>query len=463
MSTERPTGDRPPAQNSGGAESTRSGVALILAATVVSAASSFFVLMIVASALGPADYAQFNVFWGAMFMIIAMLFGVQQEATRGVAKQRARGADPDPATLPLNDGGALATRNTIARPSTSVFVYASWLAAALLVLLGVSSIWWAGPVFGPGGGSWGWPLAIAVAAYTVTAAANGILAGARQWRAFAALALLDGVIRFVAVATVLALQLGATALVWAVALPVPLSFMVMIPFVARKIREYSVIGISVGQLSANIARTLTASTSTSVLINGFPVFVSLFGRADQATLGAVMLAVTLTRAPILVPLNALQSMLISRLSSASAGRGRLLTTILGAIVIVTALVALGAWAFGGPVLRTFFGAGFVLQPVTLAGLVVAAGCLGFLTATGAGALSANRHSWFAAGWLTAALLALAMLALAPGPIELRVTLALIAGPLVGASVHAIALQGTAPSHTSQATDGEHRLTERERP
>lgn len=54
-------------------------------ATAVSAASSFLVLMLVAGALGPAAYAQFSVFWGALFMLIAMLFGVQQEATRGVS------------------------------------------------------------------------------------------------------------------------------------------------------------------------------------------------------------------------------------------------------------------------------------------------------------------------------------------------------------------------------------------
>ena len=398
----------------------RSGLLLVLAGTVVSAASSFVVLLIVAPALGPAQYAQFSVYWGALFMIVAVLFGVQQESTRGVAAARA--AAEVPAARP---GG----------PVTSVLAFALVLAATLLLAIGATSPAWSGVLFGAGAGGWGLPLAIAVASYALVAAVNGILAGTGRWGAFALLAVIDGALRLALVALALALDLGGTALAWAVALPFPVSLAVVLLGNRRAVRAHAAVAGTTGALAANTARTLTASVATAVLINGFPVFLSAFGRTDQATLGAVILAVTLTRAPILVPLTALQSMLIARLSAAREGRTRTLLVVLAIVAALAALVAGAVWAWGGPLLARFFGAGFVLAPATLAGLVAAAGALGVLTATGAAALALERHTVFAAGWVLAAAVALALLALLPLSLEARVVLALLVGPLLGAALH----------------------------
>ncbi|PRI10214.1 hypothetical protein [Leucobacter massiliensis] len=397
---------------------TRSGLILVLAGTVVSAASSFIVLLIVAPALGPAGYAQFSVYWAALFMVVAVLFGVQQESTRAVAAAPATDED-DPARGPL----------------TSVLAFALVVAATLLVAVGASSPVWSEALFGPGAGGWGFPLALAVASYALVAATNGILAGSGRWGPFSLLAVIDGALRLALVALALALGLDGTALAWAVAIPFPVSLAIVVLGNRRVIRARAIVAGTPGRLAANTARTLAASVATAILINGFPVFLSLFGRTDAATLGAVILAVTLTRAPILVPLTALQSMLIARLSAVREGRGRLLAAVLGIVAALTGLVAAFVWLWGGPLLARFFGEGFVLSSATLAGLVAAAGALGVLTATGAAALARERHTAFAAGWLAAAVLALALLALLPLPLEARVVIALLAGPLLGAVVH----------------------------
>ncbi|QIM19291.1 hypothetical protein G7066_13240 [Leucobacter coleopterorum] len=122
------------------ATNARSGLALVLTGTVVSAASSFIVLLIVAPALGPADYAKFSVYWSALFMVVAILFGVQQESTRGVAAAQ----------------GTVTGSTTSARHhKTSVLRFALLIAAALLVLVGATSPLWSEALFGSGTATWG--------------------------------------------------------------------------------------------------------------------------------------------------------------------------------------------------------------------------------------------------------------------------------------------------------------------
>lgn len=412
----------------------RSGLTLVLAGTVISAASSFIVLLIVAPALGTAGYANFGVYWGALFMVVAILFGVQQESTRGVAAAQ---------TATLADAAQAAPK-----PTTSVLRFALIIAATLLVVIGATSPLWSEALFGPGSATWGVPLAVAVAAYVLVAATNGILAGTGLWASFALLAVIDGVLRLGLVALALGLGLDGTALAWAVAIPFPVSLAVVFFSKARTIRANTLIAGAPSKLAANMSRTLTASVAAAILINGFPVFLSLFGRTDKDHLGAIILAVTLTRAPILVPINALQSMLIARLSGTKEGRARTLALVLLVIAALTALVAAAAWIWGAPLLDIFFGKGFVLSGATLAGLVAAAGCLGVLTATGAAALALERHSLFAAGWVVAAVFALATLALLPAELDTRIVLGLVAGPLLGAGVHLTALRTRKPQQQS---------------
>lgn len=411
------------------------GLALVLGGTVLSAASSFIVLLIVAPALGPEGYASFSVYWGAMFMLVAVLFGVQQETTRGVAAYAA-------ALTPTTQGGSGASSQEArsrASRTTSTLVYAAVIAVTLLVVIGGSGSLWSERLFGAGAGSWAIPLAVAVAAYVVVAAVNGILAGTETWGPFALLAVIDAVLRLAFVGVVLVGDWGGTALAWAVALPFPLSLAVVFMLRRSHLLTHARVAESRGQLTANIGRTVAASVATAVLINGFPVVLSLVGGAGQAELGAVVLAVTLTRAPILVPLTALQSMLISRFSGAPAGRTKLLLVVVAVIAVLTSLVALFVWAWGGQLLAMFFGDGFVLAPGVLAALVAAAGCLGVVTATGAAVLATGNHTMFAVGWITAAVLAVAVVAIPFAGLGERVALALVIGPLVGAALHALSL------------------------
>lgn len=425
-----------PVVDSGASRGSSRGLALVLGGTVLSAASSFIVLLIVAPALGPEGYASFSVYWGALFMLVAVLFGVQQETTRGVAAySAAQGGSVGGAR---GAGDARGARSGAGR-TTSTLAYAAVIAVTLLVVIAGSGSLWSERLFGSGAGTWAIPLAVAVAAYVVVAAVNGILAGTETWGPFALLAVIDAVLRLLFVVVVLIGDWGGTALAWAVALPFPLSLAVVFMLRRSHLLAHARVAESRGQLTANIGRTVAASVATAVLINGFPVVLSLVGGAGQAELGAVVLAVTLTRAPILVPLTALQSMLISRFSGSPAGRTKLLIAVVVVIAALTALVALFVWAWGGALLAMFFGDGFVLAPAILAALVAAAGCLGIETATGAAVLSTGNHTMFAVGWIVAAVVAVAVVAIPFAGLGERVALALVVGPLIGSALHAFAL------------------------
>ena len=393
----------------------QTSILLVIVATAVSGASGFITLLIVAPPLGPAGYASFSVYWAALFMVVGVLFGIQQETTRAVA-----------------DAGG---RETVSSGGSSVLRFAGILGAAVLVSVVATSLLWAEPLFGEGKSGWAFALSIAVASYVGVATLNGVLAGSGHWGGFAAIPLIDGLLRVVLVAIALWLGADGTAIAWAVALPIPISFVAVGLAHWSVVRSHSVVRESYGAFAFNASRTIVASTSNAVLVTGFPLILSLVASDDRAALGAVVLALTLARAPILVPLTVLQSMLIARFS-ASPGRARklMITLMLGLVVFAPVLGAItGLWGEG--VLVWLFGEGFAVQGALLTWLVIASGCLGLLTVTGARVLAAGRHTVFASGWAIACVLAIATVAFTPGDIGVRTVIGLIAGPLVGVAVH----------------------------
>lgn len=403
----------------------------VLGATVLSAASSFLVLLIVAPALGPAAYATFAVYWSALFLVVGVLFGVQQETTRAVAQQKVSAPD-------------------VIHRRASPMRFAAVLGAALLVLLAATGSLWSAPLLGVGHESWAIPLAIATAAYVGVAALNGILAGRGAWNPFAAIPVIDGVLRLALVIAVLWQGWGGAALAWAVAIPFPVSFLVVYLGHRRFVRAYGEVAESYRELAANFSRTVLASAATALLVNGFPVVLSIFGRSEPALLGAVVLALTLTRAPILMPLTALQSMLIAKFSSSTQSTAKFRAMVLLGIVLATAVLAAAAGVWGTAILGWIFGEAFALNGWLLAGLVAASGCLGLLTVTGASALAAEKHNVFAVGWVCGALAAVTLVAVVPFGVGTRTVVALTVGPLLGALVHLLATRSGRSTQTQDA-------------
>ncbi|SHW49091.1 membrane protein [Mycobacteroides abscessus subsp. abscessus] len=145
---------------------------------------------------------------------------------------------------------------------------------------------------------------------------------------------------------------------------------------------------------------------------------------------------TLTRAPLLVPLTAMQGNLIAHFVD-----NRRLRALLTPALVLAGLGTLAVLAAGllGPwLLRTLFGPEYTASGALLAWLTAGAVAIAFLTLTGAATVAAALHRAYAVGWVSATVAA-ALLLLLPLDLQTRTIVALMCGPLVGIVVHLAAL------------------------
>jgi O-antigen/teichoic acid export membrane protein len=177
---------------------------------------------------------------------------------------------------------------------------------------------------------------------------------------------------------------------------------------------------------------------------GFPVLLKLTSAELGAQGGVIILAVTLTRAPLLVPLTAMQGNLIAHFVDERSNRIRALlapAAIVGAIgaVGVAAAAVVGPW-----LLRVAFGPQYQASSALLAWLTAAAVAIAMLTLTGAAAVAAALHRAYSLGWVSATA-ASGLLLLLPLSLQTRTVVGLLCGPAVGIGVHLVALSRAARS------------------
>ncbi|SEB00338.1 Membrane protein involved in the export of O-antigen and teichoic acid [Leifsonia sp. 21MFCrub1.1] len=380
--------------------------------------------------IGAAGYGLFSVFWSALFLVVGILFGLQQEATRVVAHQRAAPLDPG------------STR--------SIWRFAAVVSLVVGAVIMLLAPLWAVPSLGQDHSQLAWFVAVGAAMNGLVAATSGVLAGAAMWPHLAAIVALDGVLRLTFVLTVLSFTSDVTALAVAVILPFPVSLLVVGLAGGRRLIVSGQVSVAYRRLASNSARTMLAAGATAVLINGFPLFLSFFaGPQSHALLGSLVLAVTLTRAPVLVPLMALSSYLVSRFSHQPERAGRLAAVLLAGLAGLVGVLCLGTWLWGEPVLRWIFGPTFIITSGVLTALVASSGMIGALFVSGSLVLSRDRHGLYAAGWVVASLVSLGVLFF-PLPLPERTALSLAAGPLIGLAIH---LVGTAVLRSGRARTG----------
>ncbi|MEB0201768.1 hypothetical protein QN354_08360 [Cryobacterium sp. 5I3] len=391
----------------------------VLAATVVSGVSGYLVIWLVARSLGAADYSVFGVFWSGLFLIVGILFGIQQETTRSTADSVAHDID--------------------APVRSSMWVFAACAAIVVILSVGVTAILWAPATLGVDNVGLVVQIALGAGGNAVVATISGVLAGAGLWRQLAAIIAIDGVLRILSVGVVLGAGGDTASLAWAVILPYPISLGLVFLFAGTSFQHFTKSGLAYRRLIANSAQTMLGASATAVIINGFPLLLAFFALAtEKAELGALILAITITRAPVLVPLMALQSYLITRFT-VLASPWRLIGQALALICIVMAVLGAatlfwGTWAFASVI-----GADFALSTSALVPLVVSSGFVGSLCVTGPALLARGEHRSYAVGWVLASVVAVGML-FVPVSLEGRAALALSLGPIVGLVFHLAALR-----------------------
>jgi O-antigen/teichoic acid export membrane protein len=396
----------------------RSSVARVGTATAVTAVCGYAVVYLAARDLAPAGFSVFAVFWGAFGLVTGAANGLLQETTREVRAAGYAEMLPDARTHPLRVaalvgiGAAAVIAGSSPLWSGRVFAQAHWLSVALL--------------------------SVGLAGFCLHATLLGMLAGTNRWTQYGSLMVTDAVIRVaVATATVL-IGWGLVGFLWATVAGA-LAWLIMI---AASPTTRAAAGLLTPGGAATFLRgaahSITAAGASAILVMGFPVLLKVTSSQLGAEGGVVILAVTLTRAPLLVPLTAMQGNLIAHFVDQRTARLRALLAPAGLVAAVGAVGVLAAGLVGPWLLRAAFGPDYHTAGALLAWLTAAALAIAMLTLTGAATVAAALHRSYALGWVSATVAAMLLLLL-PLPLETRTVVALMCGPLVGIGVHLIAL------------------------
>ena len=309
--------------------------------------------------------------------------------------------------------------------------------AAAVVIAG-SSPWWSGRVFAEARWLSVGLLSVGLAGFCLHATLLGMLAGTDQWTRYGALMVTDAVIRVTVATATFVIGWGLEGFLWAtVAGAVAWLIMLVSSSAARATARLQTPGRPATFLRG-AAHSLTAAGASAILVMGFPVLLKLTSNELGAQGGVVILAVTLTRAPLLVPLTAMQGNLIAHFVDERTGRLRALIAPAEIIGGIGAAGVLAAGVVGPWLLRVGFGPQYHASGALLAWLTAAAVAIAMLTLTGAATVAAALHRAYSLGWV-AATVASGLLLLMPLPLETRTVVALLCGPLVGIGVHLVAL------------------------
>ncbi len=394
----------------------------IMAASITAAASSLLITVISARTLTVAQNKEFLVFWGFMFGVFGVISGIQTESTRAaLAGARIRGTAESAGRAPRR-AGILTTALLLG------------LVIALLTLL-------AAPAWAPRLTPSTRPLIAALIAagvwgYAGQASLSGILAGTRRWNLYSTLMAAEALLRLLlalAVAIIASSLIGleaaaaAPALVWLLLLLVP----------AVRAPAGSRADVGMARLTSFNLQAMLSSASWAVLVTGFPTLLEITSPgADAAEVAIVILAVSVTRSPIMIPLQAFQGVLITTIADAEPSR-RLTSVlrILGILLAGGALLAIVVAAVGPWLVRAVYGAQYDPSPTLLGFLTLGAASMASPVFTGASTVVLDNHRAYTLGWVLAAVAAALLLWILPLGVSPRATLALGLAPLTGICVH----------------------------
>lgn len=403
-------------------------------ASVIAAASGLLITFVVARTLDPAETAQFLIFWSLLFGLFGILSGIQSETTRAVRS----------ATMSDTRAAAGAAR---------ILPAGMLVGGALSVVLLATSFFWADGVL-PAGQPWVL-IAIGVAgvAYSGHVTLAGSSAGRQDWRLYSWLMALESVLRLAAVVAVafLAASLIGLELACALGAVVWTGFLLTSRSARRAIRARA--DVPFRALVRQFSYALVSAAATAALVVGFPLLFSLTSTAATvASSAGLLLAVQLTRAPIMIPLQAFQGVAIAAFVAQRERGLRALVRPVGIIMLIALGGALLAWLIG-PWLMLIFGEAYVVDGPVIGLLTLGAGVMATLTLTGAAALAGGYHRVYTLGWVTATIASVALLML-PIAADARVVLSLSIGPIAGILVHCL---GISSHRGSRAEPGEIQL------
>ena len=253
-----------------------SGFKWLSLATIVAALGSFAVLIISARALPNAVNLQFVAFWGLFFALTGVLGGLMQETTRAIGAAESRGRDRDREQGQSQEQEASEAGQTLgARPIT----VSLGVAAVTFVTMAVTGPLWAPLVVQDDAGTAILLMAFGLALYSMQATTSGLLSGRQLWGPYAALIMIDILVR-VALALI-AWYFGWGLLAWLIITVFgTVSWLILALFSpATRSVMFARADVPVRRFITLMVTAMGASGASAVLVTGFPTIVKIAGEA----------------------------------------------------------------------------------------------------------------------------------------------------------------------------------------
>jgi O-antigen/teichoic acid export membrane protein len=392
-------------------------VLMVGGGSLVAALSTYVLNIIAARSLPVEQTTTLLTNLALLFFFYGIVVAVTTEFTRSVAAAAHTGVAAGPPAWAVTIGIALAAGLTLA------FTFPLWgglkgTAVSLPLML---------------------LMAAGVVGYTVHSGICGVLAGAGRWGTMSMLVGSEGTGRVVFALVVLAVgatadgflgSVVAAAFIWVI-------FVASSPVAreALRLRLDAPLRVQLPRFGAAFA----AQAASVALTVSFPVLLAwTTPAAEYATSAPLLVAISLTRAPLMVPLMAYQSMILAHVVQAGSRATRSLAVMALAVIGVGLIGGLLAWAIGPFLLTWLVSSGYFVDGRTLALLTLSAAVLALVTLTGAVAQALSLHRWFVLGWLLALCVSVGLL-FVPGSLSERAILSLSGGPLAGCIVHTWAI------------------------
>jgi O-antigen/teichoic acid export membrane protein len=370
---------------------------LLSVGTLASGVLAYLFNVVVARALGPADYGPIAVLWAGMFLVSVVLFRpIEQTLTRAVSERAARREDARPVVRSM-------ARVTLAAVlASTVAIAVAWQPLTDRVFAGHDVLTLA--------------FALGIAGYGVSYFVRGAAAGLLWLDGYGLLLLADGAVRvlllvplfFVASPAVAGAAVAAAAIGGGAA-----------PFAHRKWRdrtrrEAEVLGplrgrgagdghprpFEIGHALRFAAPATVIAGADQVLVSGGALLVVVQGGAGAAAAaGTVFAATMLVRAPVFLFQGLAASLLpnLTRYDALGDHRGfrRHLGAVSAALMGFGAVLTAGALVAGPEIMRLLFGEAFVVARADLALLCAGVGVY-LIGATLSQAALARHHTGRAA-------------------------------------------------------------------
>lgn len=383
------------------------GVTGVGLGSLISAIAVYVVLLIASRTLPTAANTELLTWLAAFQLATGLLTGLSTELTRSVAS--ASGAPEGPSVLKVGATVGLAAGGVLA----------------------LTALWWAPLLLGSADLLAAGFLCLGIVGFACHSAMSGGFSGTSDWPGLARLLLLEAILKLCLVGVVA--LVGATVAGFAGAIAGAAFAWTILALTAPGRRALAArTDRRPRELAPRLFSAVGAQGASALLTVGFPLLLAATTpRPEYAESAPLLLAISLTRAPLLIPLGAFQSMAITQFVHTTRHRGVLLLQLAMLLLGVGALGALAAWLIGPWLMKVLFT--YEIGGMLLAGLTLAAAALALLTLIGALCQASDRHAWFLGGWIVAVVTSLACL-LTPFGMETRTLLALLAGPLVGAAL-----------------------------